>query len=127
MNKRIPILGFVVLFLLSSALALSAEDDARAATKASLERIQAMRKERPGDGILVFYQAVVHLSLGERDDAFTLLRTLKGRKLGLIPARDSGFDTVWDDPQFQKIRDELAGEEPRTPVSPIAFRLKDPK
>ncbi|MFL6520335.1 MAG: hypothetical protein ACJ8NS_08965 [Chthoniobacterales bacterium] len=126
-NKRVSILCFAFLLLVASALALPAEDDARTAARATLERIQALRKERPGDGILEFYQAVVHLSLGERDDAFALLRSLKGRKLGLIPVRDSGFDAVWEDAEFQKIRDELAGEEPRTPVSPIAFRLKDPK
>jgi hypothetical protein len=65
--------------------------------------------------------------LGERDAALELLRSLKGRKLGLIPVRDAGFDSVWDDPEFQKIRNVLADEEPQTPVSPVAFRLKDPK
>src|SRR5207253_7534931 len=37
------------------------------------------------------------------------------------------FDAVWDDPEFQKIRKELADEEPKTTVAPLAFRLKDPK
>jgi hypothetical protein len=110
-----------------AAWAQSAPDDPSVAARASLERIQALRKERPGDGVLVFYQALVHVSLGERDAAFELLRSLKGRKLGLIPVRDAGFDSVWDDPEFQKIRAALADEEPQTPASPVAFRLKDPK
>jgi hypothetical protein len=104
-----------------------AADEVTAATRTSLERLQALRKERPGDGVLVFYEALLRTSLGERDAAFALLRSLEGRKLGLIPARDTGFDAVWDDPQFQAIRKELADEEPATPVAPIAFRLKDPK
>ena len=107
--------------------AQSAPDDPSVAARASLERIQALRKARPGDGVLVFYQALVHVSLGERDAALELLRSLKGRKLGLIPVRDVGFDSVWDDPEFQKIREVLADEEPQTPASPVAFRLKDPK
>ena len=107
--------------------AQSAPDDPSVAARASLERIQALRKARPGDGVLVFYQALVHVSLGERDAALELLRSLKGRKLGLIPVRDVGFDSVWDDPEFQKIREALADEEPQTPASPVAFRLKDPK
>ena len=111
----------------SAAWAQSAPDDPSVAARASLERIQALRKERPGDGVLVFYQALVHVSLGERDAALELLRSLKGRKLGLIPVRDVGFDSVWDDPEFQKIREALADEEPQTPASPVAFRLKDPK
>ncbi len=49
---------------------------------------------------------------------------LKDRKLGLFPVRDVGFDAVWDDPEFQEIREELADEEAQTPVSPVAFRLK---
>jgi hypothetical protein len=110
-----------------AAWAQSAPDDPSVAARASLERIQALRKERPGDGVLVFYQALVHVSLGERDAALELLRSLKGRKLGLIPVRDVGFDSVWDDQEFQKIRKALADDEPQTPASPVAFRLKDPK
>ena len=104
-----------------------AADEAKAAARASLERIQALRKERPDDGVLVFYEALLRTGLGDRDAAFTLLRSLKGRKLGLIPARDTGFDAVWNDPQFQAIRKELGDEEPATPFAPVAFRLKDPK
>src|SRR6185369_7465959 len=89
-----------------AAWAQSAPDDPSVAARASLERIQALRKERPGDGVLVFYQALVHVSLGERD---------------------VGFDSVWDDPEFQKIFEALADEEPQTPASPVAFRLKDPR
>jgi len=102
-------------------------DDSSAAVRASVERIQALRKERPGDGVLVFYEALLRTGLGEREHAFALLRSLKGRKLGLIPAPDTGFEPVWNDAQFQAIRKELADEEPATPVSPVAFRLKDPK
>ena len=104
-----------------------AADEATAAARASLERLQALRKERPGDGVLVFYEALLRTGLGERDAAFALLRSLKGRKLGLIPARDTGFDAVWNDPQFQAIRKELADEESATSVAPVAFRLNDPK
>jgi len=109
------------------AWAQSAPDDPSAAARAGLERIQALRKERPGDGVLVFYEAMMHVALGERAAALELLRSLKGRKLGLIPLRDAGFDSVWDDAEFQEICKALADDEPQTPVSPVAFRLKDPK
>ena len=102
----------------------AAEPDA---TRAGLERVQALRKEHPGDGILVFYEAVLRSQLREKDAAVDLLRSLKGRKLGLIPMRDIGFDAVWDNPTFQSIRKELVQEEPRTSDSRVAFRLKDPK
>ena len=119
----------MAVFILLAQVSASAyaADAATAAARASLERFQALRKERPGDGVPIFYEAMLRAGLGERDAAFALLRSLKGRKLGLIPARDTGFDEVWNDPQFQAIREELANEESATPVAPIAFRLKDPK
>ena len=104
-----------------------AADDPQAAVRASLERIQSLRKQRPDDGLLVFYEAITRIALGERDAALALLRTLKSRKLGLIPLRDFGFESVWGDPEFQKLRKELAGNEPRTPDAPVTFRLTNPK
>jgi hypothetical protein len=101
--------------------------DPKTATRAQLERIQSLRKERPGDGVLVFYEAITRIDLGDRDAAFALLRSLQGRKLGLVPVRDAGFDEAWGDPEFQKIREKLTNEEPRTPDASVAFRLADPK
>jgi hypothetical protein len=105
----------------------SAADDSQVAARGNLERVQSLRKQRPDDGLLVFYEAITRIGLGERDAAFALLRTLKSRKLGLIPVRDFGFESVWADPEFQRLRNELADDEPRTPDAPVAFRLIDPK
>lgn len=129
MRKELRSLFFwLAIACLASGLRLAdAADDASSAARASFERIQTLRKERPDDGLLVFYEALTRINLGERDAAFDLLRSLKGRKLGLIPVRDLGFDAVWDDQKFQVIRKELADEDPKTTVSPLAFRLPDPK
>jgi hypothetical protein len=102
-------------------------DDSKSVARTRLERIQSLRKERPDDGVLIFYEAITQIDLGDRDAAFALLRSLQGRKLGLVPVRDAGFEGVWNDPQFQKIREKLANEEPRMPDGPVAFRLADPK
>ena len=128
-SRRMRLVRLTIACALLACVLTSAEaaDDAAAAARATLARIQALRKERPNDGVLVFYEALIHVSLGERDAAFQFLRSLKGRKLGLVPVRDSGFDPVWNDRKFQTIRKELADEEPQTPASPVAFRLKDPK
>ena len=116
-----------LLIFLASVQEARAADDPQAAARASLERIQSLRKQRPDDGLLVFYEAITRIALGERDGAFALLRTLKSRKLGLIPLRDFGFESVWGNPEFQKLRKGLADNEPRTPDAPVAFRLTDPK
>ena len=104
-----------------------AAEDAKAAARRSLERTEAARKERPNDGLLVFYESLVRLRLGERAKAFQLLRSLQGHHFGIVPVRDLGFDSVWDDPEFAAIRQELAAEEERTGTAPVAFRLTDPK
>ncbi len=119
-------LTFLVLLAFACESA-RATGDADAAARASLARIEALLKERPGDGLLKYYQALAHLRLGERKAAYELLRGLADRKLGLVPVREFGFASVWQDPEFQKIRDELVRNEPRTPPSPVAFRLTDPK
>ncbi len=106
---------------------IQAQDDPTAAAHARLQRIQSLRKERPRDGVLIYSEAITRIGMNQRDAAFALLRTLKGRKLGLIPVRDAGFETVWDDSEFQKIRKELNEEESRTPDAPVAFHLTDPK
>jgi hypothetical protein len=102
-------------------------DDSKSVTRVRLQRIQSLRKERPDDGVLILYEAITRIDLGDRDAAFALLRSLQGRKLGLVPVRDAGFDGVWNDAEFQKIREKLANEELRTPDGPVAFRLADPK
>ena len=124
---RSAFICLVIAFLASGLKPGRCADDPSSAARASLERIQTLRKERPGDGLLVFYEALARINLGERDAAFDLLRSLKGRKLGLIPVRDLGFEAVWDDPKFQAIRKEFIDEEPKTTVSHLAFRLADPK
>jgi hypothetical protein len=120
-------LTIVCAFLAFAWKPIYAADDANAAARATLERIQALRKERPNDGVLVYYEAAFQSQVGQRKLALELLRGLKGRKLGLIPVRDVGFDAVWDDKEFQMIRKELADEDIKTPDAPVAFRLKDPK
>ena len=127
-SVRIPkSLLAIVCALVGLTTAKAVDDAAAVAARASLARIQGLRKERPSDGVLVFYEAIVQMSLGERDAALTLLRGLKGRKLGLIPVRDVGFDAVWNDADFQAVRKDLASEEAQTRTAPVAFRLKDPK
>jgi streptogramin lyase len=122
----------IAALLASAALPAQAADDdaataAVAAARASLERVRALRLERPGDGLLAFYQAITHAALGERDAAMAELRGLLGRRLGLIPVRGIGLDPLWSDVEFQALRTQLLAEEARTPPAPEAFRLTDPK
>ena len=101
------------------------EDAAASAARASLDRIRALRAQRPGDGLLAFFQAITHATLGERDAALAELRSLLGRRLGIIPSKGIGFDALWSDAEFQALRAQLAAEEAATAAAPVAFRLTD--
>jgi len=103
------------------------DDAASAAARASLDRIRALRAERPGDGLLAYYQAIIHAALAEREAVLAELRSLLGRRLGLIPARGIGLDALWADPEFVSLRDQLAGEEAATPSAPVTLTLADAK
>jgi hypothetical protein len=117
----------LVMMAAASLPARAADDEATAAARAGIARIQALRAERPADGVLAYYQALVHARLGERDAAVDTLRGLLGRRLGLIPVAHLGFEAVWNDPAFQAVRQQLIDEEARTPDSPVVLRLRDPK
>jgi len=124
-SRRLRAAALIVALLVHPASPAQVADDAAAAARASLGRVRALRLERPGDGLLVYYQAVAHMMLGERDAALGELKTLVGRRLGIVPARGTGFDSLWDDAEFQALRDRLAADEVRTPNAPVAFRLNE--
>ena len=122
--SRAPVfVRFLLTCVVATANFCSADqaDDSKSVTRTRLERIQSLRKERLNDGVLIFYEAITRIDLGNHDAAFALLRSLQGRKLGLVPVRDAGFEAEWNDPQFEKIREKLAQDEPRTPDAPVAI------
>ena len=111
----------------SASTAASSPSAAEVAARAGLERIRALRVQRPGDGLLAYYQAIAHVALGERDAGLAELRSLLGRHLGIVPAPGTGLDPLWGDAEFQAVRERLAAEEPRTADAPVSFRLADPR
>lgn len=122
------ILAFVLMSAAPALLPVHAASEAEvAAARASIARIQTLRAERPGDGVLVYYQALAHARIGEGDAAVAELRSLLGRRLGLIPVAQIGFEPVWNEPAFQAVRQQLIDEEARTPDAPVVLRLRDPK
>lgn len=121
------IIWSVLLAALAAAPVRAADDEAAAAARAGLERIKALRAERPGDASLVYYQALLHARMKDADGAAEALRSLHGRRLDVIPVAQIGFEAVWDAPAFRAARLALAAEATRTPDAPVALRLRDPK
>lgn len=109
------------------ALAASAAAPEPTPLERQLKRIRELRVERPGDGLLVYYEALTLASMGQDKPAVAALQQLEGRRLGLIPTKDAGFDPVWENPDFQASRRRLMEDEPATDPAPVVLRLKDPR
>jgi sugar lactone lactonase YvrE len=90
-----------------------------------LQRVRDLRSQRPGDGLLVYFEALTQAAMGDAAATVAALQELQGRRLGLVPSRTAGFDTVWEDPAFQAVRQRLMDDEPATAESPVVLRLKD--
>lgn len=110
--------------LLLAASFSQAQTATQAALRAQLERIETLRGERPKDDLLVFYRAMTQAQLGAREAALADLRSLVGRRRGLIPAPGAGFDRLWEDEEFQRLRAQLSADEPKTqPAAAVFARL----
>jgi hypothetical protein len=90
-----------------------------------LARIQELRKSRPKDGLLAFYEAMTQAHLQRFPEARDCLGSLLGRGLGLVPMREFGFEPIWQDAGFQALRKTLLAED-GGPAAEVAFRLEDP-
>lgn len=105
-----------------------AQTENASALEARLQSIEQLLQTRPSDGLLIYYRAMTQAGLGRREAALADLESLLGRRLGLIPLRDDGFIQIWEDQTFQRLRQQLAAEEPVTPQPAKVFaRLPDPK
>jgi sugar lactone lactonase YvrE len=106
-----------------AVLLLATAGSAPAQPEAQLARIRALQQQRPGDGLLVHYEAMTQAQAGDRAAAVATLRRLLGRGLGLVPLADMGFDTLQAEPGFSEVHDRLLAETPRTPDAPVVLRL----
>lgn len=124
--RRLALVLAAALPLVAAAQNPPADAASAPPANARLQRIEALRAQRPNDGLLVYYQALALIDAGRKDEALAALRSLVGRRLGIVPTPGIGFEPIWDDAGFQQVRRQLADEEPRTrPDAPVAFTLRD--
>ena len=119
-GRTIGALLTALLVVFAAGTAAQAPDPALAAR---LERLRALRLERPADGLLAYYQALTHAALGQHDAALAELRALRGRRLGIVP--QGGFEAMQGSPDFRAVRAQLAADEPATPEAPVMHTLRD--
>jgi sugar lactone lactonase YvrE len=89
-------------------------------SEAIRERIQT----RPDDPTLYYYLAIAEFAEGDRAAGLEALEQVARIGHGFLPVRDMGFDGVWDDPAFQKVRARLESRLPRVTAARALFRLE---
>ena len=115
---------FIALTLLGASLAALPQQDTDANQRA-LGVIQSKLKERPNDATLYFYLARVYARLGDAKACVAALEKASQLGDGFLPAKDEGFEKVWDDPAFRDLRASMEKKLPRLDYAPTAIELED--
>jgi tetratricopeptide (TPR) repeat protein len=116
------LLAAVLVVLL--ALPALAQQDPEAARR-TIDAIEGLLKQRPGDATLYFYLARFRAVLGERDAAIAALEKVAELGDGFLPPPADGFETLWDDPAFKAVYARLEAKLPRLDFAPVAFEMVD--
>lgn len=110
-------------FLLAAAIPAAAQDtDAHARVRAAIH--EALKK-RPDDATLHFFLARVEALGGNAAAATQALEETEKLGDGFLPAKQLGFEKVWDDAAFQAERARMEAKLPRLDYAPTAVQLED--
>src|SRR6185312_544737 len=110
-------------FLLAAAIPAAAQDtDAHARVRAAIH--EALKK-RPDDATLHFFLARVEALGGNAAAATQALEETEKLGDGFLPAKQLGFEKVWDDAGFQAERARMEAKLPRLDYAPTAVQLED--
>ena len=93
----------------------------------TLAAASALAQQADVEAVKFFFQARFQSQAGNRDAAVAALAKCAELGDGFLPARSLGFEKVWDDPRFQKLRGEMEAKLPRLDFAPVAFELDDAK
>jgi len=119
-----PMRALLLLAICLAATAAAGQqggDDARRRIAAVEEAL----KQRPNDPALYFYLARFQAEAGNARASVAALEKVAELGSGFLPARDLGFEKVWDDPTFQAVVKRLAASLPRLDFAPTAIELED--
>jgi hypothetical protein len=115
---------FVFATLVALAFPAPAQPDVENARRTAAT-IETLIKERPGDATPWFFLARFQAEAGNKAAALAALEKVAELGDGFMPARDLGFEKVWDDPKFGEILKRLESKLPRLDYAPTAFELED--
>jgi sugar lactone lactonase YvrE len=80
-------------------------------------------KTRPDDPTLHYYLSIFEIAEGNESAGVATLGQVGRMGHGFLPPRGIGFDPVWDDSAFQRVRRELERKLPKVTAAREMFRL----
>ena len=99
------------------------DEQTRAAAERTIKRVEKTMEQRPNDGLLHFYMAMFQAQAGHRDKSLEWLKKVADRRMGFVPTQGGGFDDLWADEEFQKLRAEMKASQPTVADAKEVFRL----
>lgn len=88
------------------------------------ERIRERLKTRPEDPTLWYFLAGAEFAEGHRSEGLAALEKVDSLGRGFLPVHDLGFEAVWDDSAFQRLRARIEAKLPRVTTAREVFRLE---
>ena len=119
-----PMRTVLALLFLAFPCSAFAQQDAENARR-TIAGIEEALKQRPDDATLYFFLARFQAQLGDARASVTALEKAGELGDGFLPARELGFEKVWDDAKFQEVRARLEARLPRLDYAPTALELED--
>jgi hypothetical protein len=115
---------FLAISFLAFATAALGQQDVEAARR-SIAAVEQTLKLRPTDPTLWFYMSRFQAAAGDKKAATAALEKVAEYGEGFMPARDLGFENVWDDPGFQAVVAKLDAKLPHLDYAPPVFEIAD--
>ena len=79
----------------------------------------------PDDAARYFFVARSQAQARNADAAVAALAKAAELEDGFVPARELGFENVWNDARFQKLRAQMEAKLPQLDYAPVAFEIDD--
>jgi hypothetical protein len=107
------------------AFAVSARQSVEDPNQRAIAAIRRLLQQRPDDPTLYFYLGAFQAAAGARDDSLASLRKTLELGEGFLPTRSLGYDRIWDDQDFQRLRAAMEAHLPRIADARVAFEIPD--
>lgn len=108
---------------LAAALPAFSQDAER--IRQGIAAIEATIAKRPDDATLYFFLARYRAQAGEPKACVDALAKANQLGDGFLPARQLGWEKVWDNADFQALRSRMEARLPRLDYAPIEIQLED--